>query len=101
MAVLKVVNKAILAAFCLHLKDQHLWPTLLDPIQMSLRCTVSKGTTGFSPHQIIAGRHMKTGIDWAYAQTLEKKEDVDEYIKSLVSQLQVIHEATKANNNEN
>ena len=68
---------------------------------MSLRCTVSKGTTGFSPHQVITGRRMKTGIDWEYAQTLEKKEDVDEYIKSLISQLQVIHEATKANNDEN
>jgi hypothetical protein len=97
----EVINKRILAAFRLHLKDQRQWPTLLEPIQMSLRSTVSNATTGYSPFEILMGKRMNQAIDWTYAQSLESKPEVDPYVKSLISRLKLVQESAKCNSERN
>ena len=44
---------------------------------------------------------MRTAPDWEYAQTLQKKPDLDTYMKTLIDHLQVIQQAADINNKEN
>ena len=91
------VNKHILEAFRLHCKKQTEWPSLLSPILMTLRSTVSNNSTGFSPYEILFGKKMKHCIDWQYAAELQAKPDISEYVTSLINRLHVIHDTAKAN----
>ena len=93
-------NASVLLAFRLHLKDQTQWPTLLSTIQMSMRSTVSE-TTGFSPFEILRGHKMKHDIDWAYAQKLTQKTDIDDYVKSLAERIELIKEAATNSTDKN